>query len=116
MTQLLNIAGREYVLVEREEFERLTAGPASPKARVRLPALPVPDSHGNVPAIAYGRALLARRLILARRRAGLTQAQLARRARLRPETINRLERGRHNPDEATYDRIEKALARCGVTV
>jgi DNA-binding XRE family transcriptional regulator len=116
MTQLLTLAGKEYVLLEREEFERMTASPGSPGGQTGLPPLPAADKEGNVPAIAYGRALLARRLILARRRAGLTQVELARRARLRPETINRLERGRHNPDQSTYERIEKVLGRCGVRV
>ena len=81
-----------------------------------LPKLPSPDARGNVPAGEYGRKLLARRLVLARRRAGLTQAELARRAKIRVETLNRLEKGRHNPDEATYNKIEAALRAQGVEI
>ena len=81
-----------------------------------LPALPAPDARGNVPAVEYGRKLLARRLVLARRRAGLTQAELARRAKIRVETLNRLEKGRHNPDETTFNKIEAALRAQGVQI
>jgi transcriptional regulator with XRE-family HTH domain len=70
----------------------------------------------DVPAVAYGRALLARKLVLARRRAGLTQVELARRAKIRVETLNRLEKGRHNPDERTFNKIEAALKAVGVRV
>ena len=81
-----------------------------------LPTLPAPDFRGNVPAVEYGRKLLARRLVLARRRAGLTQAELARRAKIRVETLNRLEKGRHNPDETTFNKIEAALRAQGVQI
>ena len=41
--------------------------------------------------------------------AGLSQAELARRAGIRPETLNRLERCRTTPDTATIAKIERAL-------
>ncbi len=81
-----------------------------------LPPLPKPDAHGNYPAIAYGRALLGRRIVAARNRAGWTQAELARRAGVRKETIHRSEAGKNNPDESTFAKIEKALAATGVTI
>lgn len=116
-TQSLRLAGKEFVVVERETYDQLVA---SATGRVThddgLPALPEPDAQGNVPAVEYGRKLLARRLVLARRRAGLTQAELARRANIRVETLNRLEKGRHNPDEATFTKIERALKRTGVRI
>src|SRR5205814_8289034 len=99
----------------RDEYDRLIAADAG-VSDDELPALPKPDARGNVPAVEYGRKLLARRLILARRRAGLSQAELARRAKIRAETLNRLEKGRHNPDEATYNRIESALRAAGTRV
>ncbi len=64
MTQLLTLGGKEFVVIEREEFERLTGDPAAGSGASALPAFPAADRHGNVPALAYGRALLARRLIL----------------------------------------------------
>ncbi len=112
--QTLNLAGKEFVVIERREYERLArAGGIDDSG---LPPLPKADAHGNVPAVAYGRALLARKLVLARRRARLTQAELARRAKIRPETLNRLEKGRHNPDEKTFNKIEAALRAAGVRV
>src|SRR5437667_56532 len=106
---------KEFVVIEREEYDRLLAADAR-VADEDLPPLPAPDARGNVPALEYGRKLLARRLVMARKRAGMTQADLARRARIRVETLNRLEKGRHNPDESTYTKIEAALRAKGVEV
>ena len=44
-----------------------------------------------------------------RRQAGLTQAELAHRAAIRPETLNRIEKGKTTPDTATIAKIERAL-------
>jgi DNA-binding XRE family transcriptional regulator len=55
------------------------------------------------------RAALARRLVLRRRRAGLTQAELARRAGVRVETLNRVERGKTTPDFATIRKLVVAM-------
>ena len=107
--RMTTIGGKRYVLVEPTEFKRLTSGRRAQKES-KLPPLPKPDANGNVPAIAHMRAQLARRLIHARRRAKLTQAELARRAGVRPETISRLESGKQTPDEATFAKIEKALS------
>jgi transcriptional regulator with XRE-family HTH domain len=52
---------------------------------------------------------LARKIIRHRRRAGLNQAELARRAGIRPETLNRIEQGKHSPTPRTVARIDKAL-------
>lgn len=67
------------------------------------------DARGNIPAVPYARASLARKIIKARRQAGLTQAELARRAAIRPETLNRIEKGKTTPDTATIVKIERAL-------
>ena len=61
----------------------------------------------------YARASLARKIVKARRMAGLTQADLARRAGIRPETLNRIEKGRTTPDVATIARIERAIENAG---
>src|SRR5580692_1378816 len=114
MTQILELAGKQFVVIEREEFERLTG--RSVTADDALPSLPAPDANGNYPAIAYGRALLARRIVAARNRAGWSQAALARRAGVRKETIHRIEAGKNNPDESTFGKIEKAFKVEGVTV
>jgi DNA-binding XRE family transcriptional regulator len=112
--QILELAGKQFVVIERKEFERLTGHPID--AGAALPPLPAPDANGNYPAIAYGRALLARRIVAARKRARWTQAELARRAGVRKETVHRIEAGKNNPDESTFAKIEKALAAAGITV
>ena len=97
------------MVVERKEFQRVTSGDP-------LPPFPAPDANGNYPAIAYGRALLARRLVTARNQAGWSQAELARQAGVRKETIHRIEAGKNNPDEATFNKIQNAFSRAQVAV
>ena len=52
---------------------------------------------------------LADKLRRRRRAAGLSQAELARRAGIRPETLNRIERGRTTPDFATVRKLVIAM-------
>ncbi len=52
---------------------------------------------------------LAEKLIRRRKAAGLGQAELARRAGIRPETLNRIERGRTTPDFATIRKLVLAM-------
>ena len=73
------------------------------------PLLPEPDADGNYPAMEYSRVSLARKIIRDRRRLGLTQADLARRAGIRPESLNRIEQGRVSPAVRTIEKIDKAL-------
>lgn len=54
-------------------------------------------------------ANLAEKLIRRRQAAGLGQAELARRAGIRPETLNRIERGRTTPDFATIRKLVLAM-------
>ncbi|MGD0540346.1 MAG: helix-turn-helix transcriptional regulator [Tepidisphaeraceae bacterium] len=68
-----------------------------------------PDADGNVPALEYARASLARKLIVQRKARGWSQAELARRAGVRIETINRLEKARHTADPVTARKIEAAF-------
>ena len=114
MTQILELAGKQFVVIERGEFERRTG--KGVEADDPLPPLPPRDVNGNYPAIAYGRALLARRIVTARKKAGWSQAELARQAGVRKETIHRIEAGKNNPDESTFTRIEKAFTAGGVAV
>jgi len=55
------------------------------------------------------REALARRLIRRRKGAGLTQVDLARRAGIRAETLNRVERGKTTPDFATIRKLVVAM-------
>jgi len=104
------LAGKTFVVLEQSEYERLCRkiqGEDDPD----LPTLPKPNSKGNYPALPYARASLARKLARRRQAAGLTQVELARRAGVRPETLNRLEQGRHTPSIATIDKLDRALSR-----
>jgi HTH-type transcriptional regulator / antitoxin HipB len=96
--------GRRLVLLEESEYERLRR-----KADEWEPLLPEPDADGNYPAREYMRASIAREIVRLRRRLGLTQAELARRAGIRPETVNRIEQGKHSPSVGTVEKIDRAL-------
>ena len=50
-----------------------------------------------------------RDILRARRKLGLSQAELARRAGIRPETLNRIEQGRNKPSVPTIAKIDRAL-------
>ena len=73
------------------------------------PALPAMDADGHFPAIPYARASLARKILRRRRAAGMTQAELARRAGIRPETMCRIEKGNVTPSVRTVEKIVCAL-------
>ncbi len=75
------------------------------------PPLPEQDADGNYPAVEALRVSLARKIIRDRRRLGLTQAELARCAKVRLETIRRIEHGKTSPSVATIAKIENALQR-----
>jgi DNA-binding XRE family transcriptional regulator len=104
-TQTIDLDGKTYVVIEQEEYNRLRR---LSKA-AELPPLPEADGAGNVPAVAFARATLARGIIQDRAEAGLSQAELAKLAGIRKETLCRIERGRHTPSVATIQRIDRAL-------
>ena len=104
--KILELAGKRWAIMPEKEYKRLAAHAG---AGSDWPALPKADAQGNYPAVEYARMSLARKIIKARRQAGLTQAELARRAGIRPETLNRVERGKTTPDTATIAKIQRAL-------
>lgn len=104
--KVLELAGKRWVVMPERDYRRLAAQAGAADAGPTLPKL---DAHGNYPAVEYARASLARKIIKARRMAGLSQAELARRAKIRPETLNRIERGKTSPDTSTIAKIERAL-------
>jgi DNA-binding XRE family transcriptional regulator len=110
--QTLTLGRKRFVVIPETEYKRLTGNRSGGSGdEVGLPPLPGADAEGNVPAVQYARASLARKIITARRAAGLSQAELARRAGVRPETLNRIERGRNTPDTATIAKISRVLER-----
>lgn len=98
------IDGRRVVLLDEQEYDRLKQ-----KADEWEPLLPEPDAEGNYPALEYARASLALKIVRHRRRVGLSQAELARRASIRPETLNRIEQGRNVPSLPTIEKIDRVL-------
>lgn len=100
--QTVTFTGERYVILPEAEYLRLLGEPAEPQ-------LPAPDAEGNYPGVEALRVILARKLIRGRRALGWSQAELARRAGVRVETLNRLEHGKHSANVATVDKLQRAL-------
>jgi ribosome-binding protein aMBF1 (putative translation factor) len=102
----MNVAGtlliekREYVIIPRAEYERLTQSGQTP-----------PKLGKERPAKAAIHEIIAKTLLESRIRAGLSQEELARKAGVRSETISRIESGKFRPRRETMARLDKALGR-----
>ena len=92
------------VLLDEAAYEALLR-----KADLWEPDPPAPDAQGNYPALEALAVVQARDILRARRQLGLSQAELARRAGIRPETLNRIEQGRNKPSVPTIAKIDRAL-------
>ncbi len=103
--QTILLEGKPYVVLPREEYDRLTTLAKAGE----LPPLPEADAQGNYPAVEYARASLARKIIRDRVAAGLSQRDLAERAGVRVETLCRIETGKHVPSVPTIDKLDRAL-------
>jgi predicted transcriptional regulator len=79
------------------------------KGETREPVLPAPGANGNYPALETLDVLLARDIIRHRRKLGLTQAELARRAGVPSRTLNEIEQAKRSPTDRTLKKIEQAL-------
>ncbi|MFI5379589.1 MAG: helix-turn-helix domain-containing protein [Tepidisphaerales bacterium] len=104
----IEIKGERFVLVPESEYDRLRELTRE-LAGGDGPPLPKPDAKGNVPAVEYARVTLARKLIRDRRRAGLTQAELACTAGIPAATMARIENGKVTPDPVVFGKIHRAL-------
>src|SRR5229473_8507377 len=96
--------GRRMVMLEEGEYERLRQ-----RADEWEPLMPEPLPSGNYPAAEALAVIQARNILRARRKLGLSQVELARRAGIRPETLNRIEQGRNKPSVPTIAKIDRAL-------
>jgi DNA-binding XRE family transcriptional regulator len=103
--QSVRLNGKSYVILEQEEYERLTALAQG----AVLPPYPEPDAKGNNPAVEYGQVSIARDVIRERLAAGLSREELAKRAGVRVETLCRVESGKHTPSPRTIGQIDRAL-------
>jgi DNA-binding XRE family transcriptional regulator len=100
----VRVKGKRKVILEETDYQALLC-----KADLWEPELPAPDVSGNYPAMEALAVLQARDILRARRKLGLSQAELARRAGIRPETLNRIEQGRNKPSVPTIAKIDRAL-------
>jgi DNA-binding XRE family transcriptional regulator len=100
--QTVTLAGQRFVILPEADYRELVG-------ETWEPPLPAPDAEGNCPAVESARVVLARKILRRRRAAGLTQAELARRAGVRVETLSRLEHAKHSPNVATVDKIVRTL-------
>lgn len=105
--QTLKIDDKELVIIDKRAFDELME-----KAGV-MPPLPPADQKGRRPAVDTCTALIARKIVTHRIKAGLTQKELSRRAGIRLETVCRIEGGKQKPNRETILRIESALAKAG---
>jgi DNA-binding XRE family transcriptional regulator len=93
--------GTRFVLIPQAELEAIEG----------LPPLPPVFPDGTREAQPFIRASIARDIIKERHELGLAQAQLAKLAGIRQETLSRLESGKHKPNMRTIERIEAAFKR-----
>lgn len=100
----VRIKGKPKVILDEATYEALLR-----KADLWEPDLPAPDANGNYPALTALAVAQARDILRARRKLGLSQAELARRAGIRPETLNRIEQGRNQPSVPTIAKLDRAL-------
>ena len=103
--QRIEVEGKRFVLLEEEEYERISREAGEAVADNDLPPLPKPDKNGRFPALQYARMSLARDLIRDRKGVGLSQQKLADLAGIRQETLSRIETGKHTASEKTIDKI-----------
>ena len=96
--------GRKYVLVPAAEYNRMT----------RLASPATTSRAGSVDALAFADETIARSIVRDRNAVGLTQQELARRAGIRVEVLNRAERGVVVPSIRTLTKIENALIAAGL--
>lgn len=74
-----------------------------------MPPLPKAGKDGNMPAVAFGRASLTRKIMRARLDLGMSQKELAARAGVRMETLCRIDTGKHTASVPTVEKIDRAL-------
>jgi DNA-binding XRE family transcriptional regulator len=99
----VELDGNRYVILRESIFDQLCQKAGVSKSGKK-------DAEENLtPAFDIDRATLAEKLRRRRRASGLSQVELARRAGVRSETLNRIERGRTEPDFTTIRKLVLAM-------
>lgn len=101
--QRVELDGIRYVIVRESVFDYLCEEAGVQQGGTSS------DRPSEEAGLELDRATLAEKLVQRRRAVGLSQAELARRAGVRPETLNRIERGRTMPDFATVRKLVTAM-------
>ena len=102
--EVVSLDGVKYAVVRESVFRELCR-----RAKVESAGRRTADAHQATELAELDRESLTRRLTDRRKRAGLSQAELARRAGIRAETLNRVERGRTTPDFSTIRKLVIAM-------
>jgi DNA-binding XRE family transcriptional regulator len=100
----VTVKGKAMVMMDEATYQAILR-----KADLWEPDMPAPDADGNYPALEALAVIQARDILRTRRKLGLSQAELARRAGIRPETLNRIEQGKNKPSIPTIAKIDRAL-------
>lgn len=103
--QALTLAGVRYAVVPEVAFLALCRRAGHDAS----PIGPVPETAEDLIPTDLTGSTLAQRLVSRREQLGLSQAALARRAGIRVETLNRIERGKTEPDYSTVRKLVTAL-------
>src|SRR4051812_3873544 len=93
----VTVRGKKFVMVPAADFRRMTQ-----------PGL------GTIDALAFADAAIAQSIVRDRNAVGLSQKELADRAGIRVEVLNRAERGAVVPSVRTLTKIENALQAAGL--
>ncbi|HQU45598.1 MAG TPA: helix-turn-helix transcriptional regulator [Pirellulales bacterium] len=107
----VRVKGKPKGILDEADYEALLR-----RADLWEPLMPEPDANGNYPALEALAVIQAQNILRARRKFGLSQVELARRAGIRPETLNRIEQGRNKPSVPTIAKIERVLKACEAEV
>ncbi len=99
----VELDGVRYVILRESLFEWLCRKADLDEETTRA------ESDTSVEGGNWDRTSLAEKLARRRRACGLSQAELARRAGVRAETLNRIERGHTTPDFATVRKLVVAM-------
>ncbi len=105
----LEVKGKRIVQLPEQDYLALVRRAGIQAQDTELPPLPAPGADGHYPAMEYAKISLARKIIRDRKRLGLSQVELARRAGIAPESLNRLEHGKANATIQTIEKIDWAL-------
>ena len=111
--QVLELDGRRYVVLAEDVLQDLCrrAGIEAGIDAETVNTAPISPTPRPLAGWDVDNETLAGRLVDRRKRVGLSQAALARRAGVRVETLNRIERAKTTPDFSTVRKLVGALNR-----